>query len=256
MVKPAAKASKKRAASAEKNTTRRNASRVKPARLDAVDMLINQHREASSVLDKAIATEDPKSRAKLFAQVADALLMHMRIEEEIFYPMLEREGRSKKPLIDHAENEHHEAKMVIADLLALDAGDAQFLLKLRQLTAAIKHHIDEEEREILPAAEKEMDECPPQEDRRGDARAYGRAPEASEAARTGSAGHRQGQGPQRVSLPTEPLLQLPPCILPLSLTLVAPWYPTQEWLCFHDLERVYDLANHFECRQRLCVRYD
>jgi hemerythrin-like domain-containing protein len=125
--------------------------------LDAVDMLINQHREASSVLDKAIATEDPSSRAKLFAQVADALLMHMRIEEEIFYPMLEREGRSKKPLIDHAENEHHEAKMVIADLLALDAGDAEFLLKLRQLTAAIKHHIDEEEREILPAAEKEMD---------------------------------------------------------------------------------------------------
>jgi hypothetical protein len=135
-----------------------DAARYSVGRLDAVDMLIKQHREAVLTLEKAIAIDDPSSRWKLFALVADALLMHMRIEEEIFYPMLEKEGRSKKPLIDHAENEHHEAKMIIADLLALDAGDALFLSKLQELTADIKHHIEEEEREILPAAEKEMDD--------------------------------------------------------------------------------------------------
>jgi hemerythrin-like domain-containing protein len=192
MVKSAAKADKKRAASAEKdNKAKRESSesgatkvsdkaagiaaatttaathavnqaaekaRYVVGNLDAIDMLINQHRESTAALDKAIATEDPKSREKIFALVADALLMHMRIEEEIFYPMVEREGRSKKPLIDHAEEEHQEAKQVIADLLALDAGDAEFLVKLKKLTEAIKHHIDEEERDILPAAEKEMDD--------------------------------------------------------------------------------------------------
>jgi hemerythrin-like domain-containing protein len=187
MVKPAAKASKKLAASAGKNEKAKRESnetgatkvgskaatttaathavnqaaekaRYVVGNLDAIDMLINQHRESTAALDKAIATEDPKSREKIFALVADALLMHMRIEEEIFYPMVEKEGRSKKPLIDHAEEEHQEAKQVIADLLALDAGDAEFLAKLKKLTEAIKHHIDEEERDILPAAEKEMDD--------------------------------------------------------------------------------------------------
>jgi len=126
--------------------------------LNAVDMLINQHREAESLLEKIAASTDPESRHRLLEQAGDSLMLHMRIEEEIFYPEAKRHA-SEQTFVDHAKDEHHEAKGLLADLLVMNPGHADFDQKLRALSTSIKQHVSAEEGELFPAVRRVMDDA-------------------------------------------------------------------------------------------------
>jgi len=130
--------------------------------LNAVDMLMNQHREAESLFEKiAAAKQDPKSQQRLLEQLCDSLLLHMRIEEEIFYPTAREHAKGEASFLNHSEEEHHEAKKIIAEILRQapgSASDADFQARIHSLCESIKKHVDEEEKELFPSVRKVMDE--------------------------------------------------------------------------------------------------
>ncbi len=85
------------------------------------------------------------------------LTVHTQIEEEIFYPAV-RKATGDDALLDHAEEEHQEAKDLIARIQGLSADDDEYDDCVKQLAQAIMSHVMEErERVFLEARYSPLD---------------------------------------------------------------------------------------------------
>lgn len=127
---------------------------------DAVQLLISQHREMEQQLDEIAGTEDVAARQALFTRVADQLTVHIKAEEQIFYPAVHM-ARTEDDLLESLE-EHLSLKRLLADLLELDAEDKAFEPKFKVLKEQTEHHHREEEEHLFPAVLKmigEEDRC-------------------------------------------------------------------------------------------------
>jgi len=79
--------------------------------------------------------------------------VHTTLEEEIFYPAVQNELGDEE-MIDEANKEHQQAKEIIQELKTIDSEDDQLEEKFAELVQCIKHHVEEEENEMLPKAEE------------------------------------------------------------------------------------------------------
>lgn len=123
---------------------------------DAVDLLIKQHRELERMLDQ-IADEKSEEKIKqLFAQAGDHLTVHIKSEEEIFYPAVNA-ARTEDDLLESLE-EHLSLKRFLADLLALEPADKAFEPKFKVLKEQTEHHHKEEEEHLFPEVKKMLSE--------------------------------------------------------------------------------------------------
>src|SRR5581483_2597020 len=85
-----------------------------------------------------------QQKYKLARQVCLELIVHTKLEEEIFYPAC-REKQVDSDLLDQAQVEHDGAKLLIADLLQSEPGEEFYDAKVTTLSEYIKHHVGEEE---------------------------------------------------------------------------------------------------------------
>jgi hypothetical protein len=107
-------------------------------------MLKNDHRRVESVFrdyESASAAE----KATLARQICKELIIHTKLEEEIFYPTC-RDAGVEDDALDEAQVEHDGAKLLIADLMREDPDHAYRDAKVRVLSAYVKHHVGEEEK--------------------------------------------------------------------------------------------------------------
>ena len=88
--------------------------------MEATDYLTRQHREIEEALRTALATDDPAVKRSQFLDIADALIMHIAAEEQVFYPAVHRQP-NEDVLLESLE-EHLALKRLLSDLLALQAG--------------------------------------------------------------------------------------------------------------------------------------
>lgn len=122
---------------------------------DAVQLLINQHREMEQLLDE-VARIDESQRKPVFTRVADQLTVHIKAEEQIFYPAVHA-ARTEDDLLESLE-EHLSLKRLLADLLELEPSDKGFEAKFKVLKEQTEHHHEEEEEHLFPAVCKLLDE--------------------------------------------------------------------------------------------------
>jgi hemerythrin-like domain-containing protein len=80
----------------------------------------------------------------------------MQLEEEIFYPAFREavERKKDKTLYFEAKEEHRAAAKVLKDMIREDVGTLAFGGKVKVLKELVEHHIDEEEEDMFPIAEK------------------------------------------------------------------------------------------------------
>lgn len=124
--------------------------------MNAIDMLEADHRMVEELFDAIEAAQDVDEREQLFVELADALAVHAAIEENIFYPACNSEDTGDTLL--EALEEHLQAKRLLADLLELDPMDDVFMAKIKVLKEAIRHHVEEEEDELMPRARRLLGE--------------------------------------------------------------------------------------------------
>jgi len=126
--------------------------------MKATDFLKKQHREVEALFGKVLKSDAPKERKSLAAEISDKLEVHTTIEEEIFYPAYRESATTKKgeDLVLEAYEEHHVVKMVLAELPKVDASAENFEAKMTVLKELIEHHVEEEEKEMFPDAEKKL----------------------------------------------------------------------------------------------------
>ena len=124
---------------------------------DAVSLLSADHAEVKQMFEtyRQLVDEnaDDEQRGELARRICSMLTVHAEIEEEIFYPAM-RENIDDSLVLDEAEVEHEAATDLIKQIEDMDAGDALFDARVIVLGEYVDHHVQEEENELFPLAEK------------------------------------------------------------------------------------------------------
>jgi hypothetical protein len=118
---------------------------------DALQMLRDDHKKVKDIFKQFEDTDDAKQKQQLVKAALHELEVHTRLEEEIFYPAVREEADVEEEQMEEAEEEHHVADMLMAELKTYKSNpkmDAKFTV----LAESVKHHIEEEESEMLPKA--------------------------------------------------------------------------------------------------------
>jgi hemerythrin superfamily protein len=118
----------------------------------AVALLKADHDRVKDLFDRFEKAKGRAARTKLVRQALAELKVHAAIEEELFYPAVRRPVG--KEIMNEADEEHHVAKLLIAELDAMDGTESHFDAKFHVLAENVRHHIEEEEGEMLPKAQK------------------------------------------------------------------------------------------------------
>ena len=111
---------------------------------DAVTLLKNDHREVEGMFKEYEDATGPAAKRKIAEQIATALIIHTRLENEHFYPACE--GKVEEADLKEAYVEHDAANVLIAEILASTKGDEFAEAKVKVLKEEIEHHVGEEER--------------------------------------------------------------------------------------------------------------
>ncbi len=121
--------------------------------MDAISLLKDDHDKVKKMLAEGESTTEraEKGRAELFAKLKEEMLIHERIEEEIFYPALKSHPNAKE-LVLEAYEEHHVVDEIMGELEETDPVDEQWGAKFTVMKENIEHHIQEEEGEMFKQA--------------------------------------------------------------------------------------------------------
>jgi hemerythrin superfamily protein len=111
----------------------------------AVEALKQDHRKVEQLFAEYESAEDEDRKDGLLQQICAELIIHTKLEEELFYPAC-RAAATGEDMLDEAQVEHDSAKLLIADLLYSPATDGFRDAKVKVLSEQIKHHVAEEEK--------------------------------------------------------------------------------------------------------------
>lgn len=118
--------------------------------MDAVDILTRDHRNVEDLFGRYEAATDPDTKTEIVHEVVHELAVHGEIEELRFYPRLREVLEDGDALADEAVNEHVEMKQTLDDLDSMTAEDEGFDQRMHQLMGEVRHHVEEEERDLFP----------------------------------------------------------------------------------------------------------
>lgn len=123
-----------------------------------VDHIKKDHRKTDqeiAELEKRVRGRRDDSLEPVFVPMSQELLGHMAAEEKVLYPPLEKE--MKRQIAD-ARKEHDAIRKLLETLAAGgEMTEAEWTRHLREMKQEIQHHVEEEEKEILPAAGRLFD---------------------------------------------------------------------------------------------------
>ena len=144
--------------SSSKSTRSSSSRSSKASATDALHILAEDHKKVTELFDefekmKEEGDQDEEAKQLLIETVCAELTIHAQVEEEVFYPAA-REAIDDMDLLDEAEVEHASAKQLISELAAMQPGDDLYEAKFTVLGEYVKHHIQEEEKELFPKIKK------------------------------------------------------------------------------------------------------
>jgi hemerythrin-like domain-containing protein len=121
--------------------------------MDALALLKADHDKVKKMLADGENTTErgEKTRTELFTTLKAEMMLHERIEEEIFYPALKEHPKAKDIVLE-AYEEHHVVDDIMGELETTDVTDETWAAKFKVMKENIEHHIEEEEGEMFKQA--------------------------------------------------------------------------------------------------------
>lgn len=120
---------------------------------DAIAMLKEDHEKVKELFDK-FETNGSAGKAKVVSEVLMKLKLHATVEEELFYPAVRQNIEDEEGIMDEADEEHHVAKVLIAELEKMRGDEDHWEAKFMVLAENVRHHIKEEEGKLFKEARK------------------------------------------------------------------------------------------------------
>jgi hypothetical protein len=126
--------------------------------MDALSLLKADHDKVKKMLAEGENTTErgEKTRTELFETLKAEMMLHERIEEEIFYPALKEHPKAKDIVLEGYE-EHHVVDEIMGELEATPVTDETWGAKFTVMKENIEHHIEEEEGDMFKQARQVFD---------------------------------------------------------------------------------------------------
>jgi hemerythrin superfamily protein len=118
--------------------------------MDALQLLREDHRRVKDLFRQFDEAEDGSTRKAIVDEAIAELMIHAQLEEEIFYPAMQREGLTE--IVKHSEAEHEAAEGIMEELIGLDARGTEMKARFQVLADVVTEHMTEEESQLFPKA--------------------------------------------------------------------------------------------------------
>ncbi|EIK97261.1 hemerythrin hhe cation binding domain-containing protein [Pseudomonas sp. M47T1] len=126
--------------------------------MNAIELLKADHEKVKSILAQLSESTDRgiKKRTDLLAKLEMEITIHTRLEEEILYPAFKQAGgKDEAEMYYEAKEEHRTVdSLVLPDLKVTDPSTPEFAGRVKVVKELLEHHIEEEETDMFPDAEK------------------------------------------------------------------------------------------------------
>ena len=119
---------------------------------DALEVLTVDHRTVENLfaLYESTGPEDVEAGDKVVREIVRELSIHAGVEEQLLYPLMRERLPDGERLVGEALDEHQEAKETLASIEKADPAGDERRAALASLIADVRHHVEEEERELFP----------------------------------------------------------------------------------------------------------
>ncbi len=126
---------------------------------DPFDLLIQDHREISTCLDRMENTppDSTAKRAMQFLQLKRKLAKHAMAEEDVLYPMVKTQAQDQPPS-EHMYQEHADMKVALFELENMLKSRQDWSQRVRSLRQLVQNHVQEEESQVFPRLRQIMDQ--------------------------------------------------------------------------------------------------
>jgi hemerythrin superfamily protein len=132
--------------------------RSKTGQQNAIDMLLEDHKKVQKLFKdfEKLDREDTEACQEVVSTACTELKVHSMIEKELFYPAVrdQVEKEEDEDLLNEAEVEHQTVDQLVETLEGMDPGDAMYAAHFTVLSEYVKHHVQEEEKEMFPRVKK------------------------------------------------------------------------------------------------------
>ena len=119
----------------------------------ATDMIRADHSRVLAAFHRYASDLSPREKRGLVDTICLALEVHAQIEEELFYPALQR---IDPDIVAKSLPEHAEVKRLVLALRGMSPGEPAFDATVMELMRKVIHHRADEETTLLPDAERQM----------------------------------------------------------------------------------------------------
>jgi hemerythrin superfamily protein len=120
---------------------------------DAIELIQADHRTVEGLFARfegLRGTREHDQMRSVVESIARELRVHADMEEQVFYPSIRTMLAEGDRLADEAVEEHAEVRSVLAEIELMAVDDPGFETKVTTLVGDVRHHVKEEEGEILP----------------------------------------------------------------------------------------------------------
>ena len=126
--------------------------------MNAITLLKNDHKTVEELFKRLekLGPRAVKSKRDIVERIVRELTIHAGIEEMLFYPAVREaaeNGDVDETVLESLE-EHHIVKWVLWELERMSAEDERFDAKVTVLMENVRHHVEEEEKELFPQVNK------------------------------------------------------------------------------------------------------
>ncbi|HEV3112495.1 MAG TPA: hemerythrin domain-containing protein [Candidatus Binataceae bacterium] len=107
--------------------------------MNILDVLHADHTAVTNLFEQTRQAPDSAELGELFEKIRRELEVHIRAEEGIFYPEVERIGPEAAAAVATAIEQHGDAVVLIAELAKLGPDASKFKAKLKALEDGVKN---------------------------------------------------------------------------------------------------------------------
>jgi len=120
------------------------------ARLDAIDMLLEDHRRITLLLEHLDWEERPAEMRRLCLDIVAEIAGHEAAEDDVVFPAFRAAVPAAERELIERFDEHREVNDLLAEMAALDPSGVGFLKRASALVYQLREHFAAEEEELFP----------------------------------------------------------------------------------------------------------
>ncbi|KRE43551.1 hemerythrin domain-containing protein [Knoellia sp. Soil729] len=121
-----------------------------------ITLIKDDHKKLEAVFKK-LESAEPADTPPLLQQVQELLVPHSKAEEQVVYPAIREAAPEEGSDVDDGLAEHHHVEETLKSLLGADPEAPGVDGLIAAMIGEVRHHVEEEETQILPAFAEQAD---------------------------------------------------------------------------------------------------